>query len=196
MGHFLISHGTLSSHGTFLYFRKILLNVFFMSIHVFIAICFAILCMINITNQLIISLLAFDFYEWGAFALVRNENVCSKSNMESYNWLNKIISTFPVTCLKKIRVIIQSLYLPVTDVEERETESRYLAYLSIAINLDALRLLLVLPTFCNHLTITILLQSYLLTMNQIKSKNFNFHTFFYTQAYKQTKWYPYDSYIV
>ena len=33
-------------------------------------------------------------------------------------------------------------------------------------------------------------------MNQIKSKNYNFHTFFYTQANKQTKWYPYDSYTV
>ena len=56
--------------------------VFFL-MSIFIAICFAILCMINITNQLIISLLAFDFYAWGAFALVRNENVCSKSNIES-----------------------------------------------------------------------------------------------------------------
>ena len=45
--------------------------------------------------------------------------------------------------LKKIRAIIQSLYLPVTDVAERETESRYLA----ATNLDALRLQSILPTF-------------------------------------------------
>ena len=42
----------------------------------------------------------------------------------------------------------------------------------------------------------ILFQTYLLTMNQIKSKNYNFHTFFYTRANKQTKWYPYDSYTV
>ena len=77
MGHFLISHGTLSSHG------KILLCVCVFLMSIFIAICFAILCMINITDQLIISLLAFDFYAWGAFALVRNENVCSKSNIES-----------------------------------------------------------------------------------------------------------------
>ena len=33
-------------------------------------------------------------------------------------------------------------------------------------------------------------------MNQIKSKNDNFILFFYTQANKQTKWYPCDSYTV
>ena len=85
MGHFLISHGTIKSHGTFLNFPWddkvpwenfiVCVCVFFL-MSIFIAICFAILCMINITNQLIISLLAFDFYAWGAFALVRNENVC------------------------------------------------------------------------------------------------------------------------
>ena len=45
--------------------------------------------------------------------------------------------------LKKISVIIQSLYLHVTDVAERETESRYLA----ATNLDAQRLQSILRTF-------------------------------------------------
>ena len=46
-----------------------------------------------------------------------------------------------------IEWIIQPLLLPVTDILQSETESSYLAYLSIADNLDALKLQSILHTF-------------------------------------------------
>ena len=72
--------------------------------------------------------------------------------------------------------MIQSPLLPVSDVSLTITESSSFAYLSISTNLDALRLRSIIPTYLqtfDHYNF----QTYLLTLRQINSENYHFHTF-------------------
>ena len=62
-------------------------------------------------------------------------------------------------------------------MSQKETESSSLAYLSITTNLGELILWSILNTFCNLLTIISLFHTHLLTLSQISSKNYHFHTF-------------------
>ena len=82
------------------------------------------------------------------------------------------------SAVKVVDWIIQSLKLPVvTDMSRTETESSCFGYLSIAANLEALRL-----HVWNFSTITTLFQIYLLTLSQISFKNYHFNTFFCAQT--------------
>ena len=67
--------------------------------------------------------------------------------------------------------------LPSTDISRTETESSYLAYLSITTNLDGLRLGSILHTFLPAFNYNNFI-SHVSSCFKIKLKNYHFHTFF------------------